>query len=203
MPAVGNEGFGAVQHVMVAVPNGARLHALQIRARCRFAHRNRAHHFATGKPGQVFLFLRVGAVMQQIRRNNFGMQAVADAAETRATQLLHLNDGKQLVRAHAAVLLRHRRAQETILTGLVPDLAIHIALLFPVGVEGCNFEFDKLAKAVAKSDVVRVEKRAFDHGDTFCDVEFILVTRLSSVTKCSGGAGFQSIFPAPSPGLQS
>ena len=64
MPTIGDECLGAVEKVMIPLPNCAGFHALQIGARRRLAHGNGAYHFTAGELRQIFFLLRLGAVMQ-------------------------------------------------------------------------------------------------------------------------------------------
>ena len=111
VPAVGDKGLAAIEQVAaIALQQGGSFDALQVRTGCRLAHGNGAHHLATGQPGQVFLLLRLGAVMQQVGRHNLAVQAVANAAETCFRQFFHLYHRVQLVGASAAISLRHGHA---------------------------------------------------------------------------------------------
>jgi hypothetical protein len=61
------------------------------------------------------------------------------------------------------MIFGHGHAQKAVLAGLVPDGAIHIALLFPVGVERGNFFVHEAAKAVAEGFMVGGEEAAVNH----------------------------------------
>jgi hypothetical protein len=52
-------------------------------------------------------------------------------------------------------MVAHRKA---VLAGLVPDLAVHVALLFPGLVEGGDLLVDEAAEAVAEGFVVGVNR---------------------------------------------
>ena len=165
MPAIGDKGLAAVEQVAaVRLLDRGGLDALQVRAGCRLAHGNRAHHLATGQLGQVPGFLLGRTVVQDVRRHDFAVQPEADTGEAAAGQLLHLDHRIQLVRLGAAVFLRHGHAQKAVLAGLVPHLAGDIALLFPVCMKRGDFLFHEAAEAVAERFVVRGEQGAFDHG---------------------------------------
>ena len=166
VPAVGDEGLAAVEHVVRAVGALDRrgLHALQVAARGRLAHRDGAHHLAGGQQRQVLLFLFLGAVVQDVRRHDLAVQAKADAADPGVRDLFHLRHRIQLVGPGSAIFLRHGHAQKTVFAGGAPDGTVHIALLFPAVVERGDFLLHKTAEAVAKRFVVGVEEGAFDHG---------------------------------------
>ena len=85
----------------------------------------------------------------------------------RAAEFLHLHHRKQLVGPGAAVFLGHGHAQKAVVAGLVPHRAVHIALLFPVGMERGNFLVHETAKTVAKGFVVGGKKGSLDHGVTW------------------------------------
>jgi hypothetical protein len=75
--------------------------------------------------------------VQDVGRDDLAVQAVADAGDAGAPAP-PTDHRIQLVGVGAAVGLGHGHAQKAVLAGLVPDLAVHIALLFP-GVEGGDF----------------------------------------------------------------
>ena len=181
MPAVGDEGLAAVQHIVrpVRTLDGGGLDALQITARGGLAHGDGAHHGAAGHLGQVLLFLRLRAVVQDVRRHDFAVQAKADTRGACTRQLFHLRHRVQLVGPGAAVFLGQAHAQKAVGACLAPHLARHVALVFPVGVVGRHFFLDKAAKAVGKGLVVGLEEGAFDHGgatrlfmQSYCLVKF-------------------------------
>ena len=167
MPAVGDEGLAAVEQVAaVALLDRGGLDALQVGSGGRLAHRDRADQLAGGQLRQVLLLLRLGAVVQDVGRNDLAVQAVADAGDAGARKLLELDHRIKLVGVGAAIGLGHGGTQETVLAGLVPDRAVHVALLFPGVVEGRDLFFDEAAEAVAEGLVVGVEQGAFDHDET-------------------------------------
>jgi hypothetical protein len=65
--------------------------------------------------------------MQQVGRDDLGMQAPAQARGIDARRLFHDDHREALVHADAAVFLRHRGAEEAGGAGLGPDLAIDVA----------------------------------------------------------------------------
>ena len=60
--AVGNPHFGAGNRITARHSFGAGLHACRVGARIRLGKAEAAHPLASGQLGQVFVFLRVGAV---------------------------------------------------------------------------------------------------------------------------------------------
>ena len=181
MPAVGDEGFAAVQHIVrpVRAFDGGGLDALQVAACSRLAHGDGAHHGAAGHLGQILLFLRLSAVVQDVRRHDLAVQAKADAGGACTRQLFHLRHRIQLVGPGASVFLGQAHAQKAVGACLAPHLAGYVALVFPVGVVGRDLFLDKAAKAVGKGLVVGLEEGAFDHGgatrlfmQSYCLVKF-------------------------------
>jgi hypothetical protein len=126
-------------------------------------------------------FLRLGSVMQDVGRDDFAVQAVANARGARTRQLFHLNHRIQLVRVRATIGFGHGGAQKPILAGFVPHLARHIALLFPRIMKRRDFFVDKAAEAVAEGFVVRGEKGSFDHGG--CSQLGVLISQSNCLVK--------------------
>ena len=165
MPAVGDESLAAVQDIAaVGLPRGGGLHALEVAARRGLAHRDRAHHLAAGELRQVVLLLRLGAVVQHVRRDDLAVQPEADAGVIAARELLHLDHGIQLVRSRAAVLLGHRHAKESVRARLAPDLPVDVALLLPRVVVRRDLLVDEAAEGIAERFVVGREEGARDHA---------------------------------------
>ena len=108
-------------------------------------------------------FLRLGAVSQNVGRNDFIVQAVTNAAEARAAQLFHLDHAVELVGPGTAIFLGHGHAQKAVFAGLVPNGPVHVALVFPGLVEWRYFLGDKAAEAIAEGFVFGGEEAAFDH----------------------------------------
>ena len=79
-------------------------------------------------------------------------------------ELLELDHRIEQVGAGAAVFLGQRHAQEAVRAGLVPHLAVDVALLFPGLVEGRDLLVHEAAEAVAEGLVVGAEEGAFDHA---------------------------------------
>ena len=166
VPAVGDKGFAALEQVAaIGLNRGRGFDALQIRPGGRLAHGDGANHFAAGHARQVAGFLLRRAVVGDIGCHDFAVQAVADARKARPPQLFHLHNRIQLVGTRAAELLWHGHAQKAVLARLVPHCAVHIALLFPLGMERCNFLVHKAAKAVAEGIVLSGKKGSVNHGE--------------------------------------
>ena len=109
--AVGDEGLGAVDHVLVAVALGARLDVLQVRAGTRLGHRDRADELAAGHGRQPAPLLLLAAVVEDVVRDDRAVDAAAECAVGGARLLLEDHGLVGERAAAAAVLLRNRRAQ--------------------------------------------------------------------------------------------
>ena len=85
--AVGDEGLRAVEHIAVAGFLGRGAHALQVGAGAGLAHRDGADEFAGDELGQPAPLLLLGAVMQDVGRDDAGMQRRAERVEAREAQV--------------------------------------------------------------------------------------------------------------------
>jgi hypothetical protein len=123
MLAVGDEGFRAVEHVAVAGGQRGRAYALKVGAGARLAHGNGADQFAGRVLRQPTFFLLLGAVMQNVRRDDARMQRRAESVEAAERKLAvdHGFMGKGA--AGTAIFLRHRSAEQSRRAGLGPHLA--------------------------------------------------------------------------------
>ena len=161
--AVGDEGLGAVEDVMITVLHGVGLDALQVGAGTGFAHGDGADQLAADHLRQQALLHFLGTVMLDIGRHDFGVQAPADAGQASAGDFLADHHAVEEVGADAAVLFAYHGAQETLLAGLAPERLGHLAGLFPLFVMGDGFVFQELADGVAERLVVGTEQGTGDH----------------------------------------
>jgi hypothetical protein len=129
--AVGDEGLGAVEHIAVAAAPGGGAYALQVGACAGLGHRDRAHELAGGEPGQPALLLLLGAVMQNVGRDDAGMQGRPEGVEAAQAELAVDHRLMREGAARAPILFRHRGAEETGGARLGPRLALIHALLVP------------------------------------------------------------------------
>ena len=129
--AVADEGLRAVQHIAVAVPDRARAHALQVGAGAGLGHGDGADQFAGGEPRQPAPLLLLGAVMQDVGRDDAGMERAAEGVEAGEAERTIDRDLVGEAAAGAAIFLRHRSAQQPGRAGLGPDLAVVHAGLVP------------------------------------------------------------------------
>ncbi len=124
MVAVGDEGLGAVDDVVLAFSHCLGLDPLEVGTGAGLGHRDGGHDRAGGHLGEPLLLLLLGAVVQQVVRDDAAVQRGSPAAVTDASLLL---DQDRLVEerpASPAILLRDRRAQQPQLAGAGPQLTV-------------------------------------------------------------------------------
>ena len=115
---------------MFPVPARGGSDRLQIGARVRFGHRNRADQLAASQPRQPTLLLRGRPVPIHILRAN-AVHARCEANQATASQSV-VHDGLVAeVAAATAILLRNVRTQQAYVAGLAPDLVPDAALAAP------------------------------------------------------------------------
>jgi hypothetical protein len=96
---------------------------LQVGAGAGLAHGDGADQFAGGEFRQPTLFLLLGAVMQNVRRDDARMQRRTECVEAVECKLAVDHRFMRKGAAGAAILLRHRSAQQSRRAGLGPDLS--------------------------------------------------------------------------------
>ena len=161
-------GLAAVDQIRaVCLQERRGFDALQVGAGTRLGHGDGGDHLATHQLGQVVLLLRLAAVMQDIGRDDIGMQGEADAGQAQATDFLDHHGAIEEVRCHAAVFFREMRAEHAGLPRLVPQGAIDMAILFPLGMKRYGLLLEKPAHAVAELFVFGAENRSGDHDNTY------------------------------------
>ena len=116
------------------------------------------------------LFVRLGAVMQDVGRDDVRMQGETYASQAQAADLLDHHGAVEKIRGHATVLFRDMRAEHSRLPRLVPQRTVDMPILFPLMMERHGFLLKELAHAVAKLFVFGAENRSRDHGNT-CLIE--------------------------------
>ena len=136
------------------------------------------------------MLLLLGAVGQDVRCHDVGVQAEADPARASARDFLDQHGTVQARAATAAVLLGYGGAQQARRAGLAPDGARHDAIGFPACVMGDDLFFQKAAGLVPEEFVFFTEEGAVEHGSV---LEIRLTLAWPTVTKsCSStreGAG--------------
>ena len=154
MLAVGDEGLGAVEHVAIAGFLRLGAHALQVGTGARLGHGDGAYHLTRGELGQPAFLLLLGAIMQDVGRDDAGVQRPAERVEA-GQRIFTVDHG--LVgegAAGAAIFLGHRGAEQTGLPGLGPDLALVHALLVPAVEMRHEFVGDEAAGLFLEEDQV-------------------------------------------------
>ena len=145
--AVGDVGLAAVQDIVVAVPFGARADALQVRAGAWLRHGDGADQLAARHARQPALLLRLGAVVQQVVRDD-RMHRGAHAREAAARHLLVEHGLVAEVAAGAAIRLRNVGAQEAQLAGAPPQRMAHVPAPARLGVARLHLLRDEARHAV-------------------------------------------------------
>src|SRR5262249_12322142 len=90
--SIGDEGLGAVEGVAVAGLDRSGPHALQIRAGARFGHRDGTNEFAGRELWQPTSLLVLGAIVQDVGRDNPRMQWRAEGIKA-GKAALPVDDG--------------------------------------------------------------------------------------------------------------
>ena len=125
---VGDERLGAVHHVVIALAPRARGHGREIRSDAGLGHRQRRDQLARGDPRKPALALLLGAVGQEVGQADVVVQRDPQAEAAHAGALGLLADDQveaEVLRAGAAVALRHGHAEEAAAAGQREHLARH------------------------------------------------------------------------------
>ncbi len=122
--AVRDPHLRAVGDPAIAFLLGAAGHrADDVGAGAGLAHRERADPFAAAELGQVFLLLRFVRVVGDVLHAEVRMRAVRKADRARAARdFLHRDDVREIAELRAAVLARHRDAEQAHLAELLPQV---------------------------------------------------------------------------------
>ena len=136
---------------MVAVANRAGAQFLEIAARARLGHRNRADRLARDHPGEPFALELVRTPGPDIRRDHFGMDHKAGPAHPGFGQFLDNRDIVEPVGPVAAEFLGHIGTQQPGLARLAPHFARHALLLFPIGMLRNQLGLDERRHGIAKA----------------------------------------------------
>ncbi len=149
--AVRDEGLRAIDDIFVAVTLRRRLDVLQVRARARLGHRDRGDDLARADLRQPAALLFLGAIGGDVRRDDRVVQRDAEAVD--ALPLLLLDDDGLVaeIPARAAILFRHRGAEQAHLAGLLPDVARHDTGLAPGRHMRRAFLFEELADGIGEN----------------------------------------------------
>ena len=120
---------------MITLSNGACLDALQVAPGAGFSHGDCGDHLARGELRQPTLLLLPSGQVEQVGRDDIVVQSESQAAVP-ARRRLFADDGvvAEVRVTAAAVLLRYRHAQITLLAGLQPHPAVDNLVLLPLRV---------------------------------------------------------------------
>lgn len=162
--AVGDERLRTVDDIVVAIEHCGGFHPLQIRTGAWFGHGNRGNHLAGYQFWQVFVFQRFTAVMQDVRCDDVRMQGKTDAGQAQAPHFFDHHRAVEKVRAQPTVFFRQVRTEHPRLPRLVPELAVDIALFFPLAMKRHSFFFEKRSHAVAEKFVLGTEQGSGNHA---------------------------------------
>ena len=127
----------------------ARLDRLQIGARARLRHRDRADQLAAGHPRQPALLLFLGAVVEQVVRDD-AVHRMTEAGDAATAELLDHDRLVTNVAADPTVAVGNVGAQEANLAGLVPQLPVDVVLLSEARVVRQDLALDEAARRIAE-----------------------------------------------------
>ncbi len=161
--AVGDEDLLAIDHVIVAITDGARADGLQIAAGMGLGHAERADGLAADHLRQPLLLLRLGAEGKDVGRNQIRVDEKAGTAGADAPQFLEHDHIEQIVQAEAAVFFRHRATQQAFRAGLEPQVTRDDPVLLPLRMERNDFAFHEAAHRLPEYVVFLPEQGARDH----------------------------------------
>ncbi len=163
MLPIGDERLGAIDDVVITITHRGGANALQVRTGTRLRHGNSTHHFTRNHLWQILLLHFCAAVMLDIRCHDVCVQTKTNARQPKAGDLFHHNGGIQIVGTHTAELFRQAWTQHALLTGLIPECAVNLAIFFPLGMEWHGFFLKELDDHVSEGFVVGIENTARNH----------------------------------------
>ena len=166
--AVGDEGFGTVDDVEIAVALGACLNIGDVRAGVGLGDGQRADLFALDGRHQVLLFEFLAAHARQMRCGHVLLHRHrrGKSSERRAAHLLQKHDGIEKVGFRPAVLFRKIDAEKSQFAHLFPDLAGNPAGFLPrIGMRD-DFLFHELPHRLPEQFMISGEIWR-PHGNSF------------------------------------
>ncbi|MNP05848.1 hypothetical protein D3C76_978090 [compost metagenome] len=129
--AVGNEGLGTIDNVLVALLHRAGVHGLQVGTGARFGHGDGADHLTGGDFRQPVLFLRFGAVVEDVVTDDM----VDAQAQSGDIGIGHFTEDHRHVcggPAGATVLDRYIGQDHAHFAAGQPGLAVRLVLFAPL-----------------------------------------------------------------------
>src|SRR5690606_19856902 len=196
--AVGDVGLGAIEHVVVAIAPRRGADRLQVAARARLGHRDRADALATSHRRQPAPLLLVVRIAQEIVGDDFRVQREAGPGRPRAGELLDQDRAVATIDPGATELLGHGHAEQPRRARRQPGGAVDVALLLPAVVVGQDLALEELAHRVAELFVVAVEKRTLGAGRQGLDCHFCSWKFLGIISGSQGPAPPRlRVYPMP------
>src|SRR6266851_5198868 len=148
--AVGDEGLGGVDDVLVTVSARAPGHRPHVAPGARLGHGDRADHGALDHRRQPARALFLAAVLEDVVGDHPAVDVVAPALLQDAGLLLGNGHLMQDVAAGAAVLLGHSRAEQADPARLHPEFPVDVPLLGPLGHLRRGLALEELPRHVAQ-----------------------------------------------------
>lgn len=156
---VGDEGFGAVEDVIVSVARGGAGDAQGVAARAGFGERPAADFFAAQQGRQVFLFLGGAAEVEHIAAEQEHGRAQGQAEPCARAREFHVADGAGgEVRGRAAVFLGKAHAQEPEFAAFAVLFEGELAGAVPVRGAGREFGVREFFEGVANHFLIVCER---------------------------------------------
>ena len=164
--AVGDEGLGAVDDVVVAFALGGGAHGFEVAARAGLGHGDGADHFTGGHLGQPAVALLLVAVSVDVGRHDVRVQRKTQCRGVGAAHFLDQHRRMAKVTA-AAVGLGQHGVEQALAAGLAPHFLGHDAVALPLGQVRHDFLVKEVAHGVTELFMVFAVDGALDqvlHG---------------------------------------
>ncbi len=155
--AVRDKGFRAVDHVVVALANGARLDGRQVGASSGLGHCNPEQDLAADRARQVLSLLFLRPVVHEIRHANVGVERDHHRVRSQVRHFLHDHHVVQEVPARAAVLHWGCCAEKAVQAGTAPRLPIAHAAGVPLGDARGDFPLGEAPELIPKEAMIFAE----------------------------------------------
>ncbi|MNJ22409.1 hypothetical protein D3C77_167800 [compost metagenome] len=162
--AVGDEGLGTVDDILIAIQYRTGLDRLQVGTGIRFGHGHRTDGLACGHFRQPGVLLRFAAEIHQVAGNDV-MHTEADQPGRKAGAVdLFSGDHRETpIQLQPAIGRRCGRVEHAQLAGTGPDLTGYAMIGFPLLLAGGTFLCQEAPHAVAKLLVLMIEQATRNH----------------------------------------